>query len=463
MDEAERRQRAAGKRAARERYLREHWPERWAEQQERRRAEQQRYYANNRQAIRAPEDERQQARRGVRAREEPAGRTQEPRPEQRRLHATERGRRAPEHGEARARYLQEHWPQQWAELQAIEQGTRSWRQSEEALNRRAAATFARRARRAGREVEPVARAVRPAPVEQYKRRARMKQLTLPTPTARQTNDEARRTNESLANEFFGRNRTEAERTQLQAEAPTPTARARRQREQEAVAPPLRMMQRLGANVGGEQQRKRLAGELYEEWLFRRELPALIERWGARYEQGVLLEVQLDQAGRKLVGKAPLNEEREVPRRVEARVLQHHLTPEQQVILDRIRGRSVAQRQESLREIREHLAQAPAVQDLKRRLPGIVAKNSPFREPGIRHEVEVEQVARAQRGAKPLDVEHEVSQRVEQAVIRHDLSPRDRETLVTLRAARAQRKRSNVATEQHSAEATVESHQQRPEL
>lgn len=334
MDDTERRERAAAKRAARERYMRENWPERWAEQQERNRARRREHYArkplrdperarankrtyasNNRESIRDPEDA--QSQRGPQW--------------GRRSRATEieeRRHRAPEEGQARDRYLHDHWPQQWAELQAVEHGTNSWRLAEQHQAQRAEAALQRRANRAGREANAFTRPIRQAPVEQYKRQARMKELPLPAPTARRAHSADRRANEDRAHEFFTRERSPVEKAQLRSEAPPPSARARMRRAQEADAPvPLAVMERMAARVGSEQERQQIAGELHEEWLFRRNLPTLFARSGPRHEKDVLREVQHEQIGRKLAGKTPLDEEREVLARLEARVLEHDLTPE----------------------------------------------------------------------------------------------------------------------------------------
>lgn len=416
MDDAERRQRAADKRAARERYMREHWPERWAEQQERERAQRQQHYANNREAILARQKELRQQR----------------------LEQDPEGVRARERARDRA-YLERH-PERVAETKKASRDRRSLedpeaaregsrKQSQRALEQDPDRIRRWRDENRGRE-DAKAR-------EQSRRRTRLKQLRLPPRKVHRVTAAAKRANEAAAESFFQRRWSGPEKDRLRREAAPPHERARHRRAHEADAPPpLALMERLAARVGSEQERSRLAGELHEEWLFRRELPELLARFGKRHEKEVQREVRMDQAGRQVAGKTPLDEEQEILGRIEARVLEHNLTPEQQQVFQRVRARAAAHRSEQLVEIHEHLEQAPVVQELKRRLPAIVAERRPLHEPGVRQSLALEQAERMRRGAAPLDIEREVTRRVEAAVIRQDLSPRDRETIEHLQAARA---------------------------
>lgn len=416
MDDDERRRRAAEKRAARDRYMREHWPERWAEQQERNRAQRRQHYVNNQEEIR--------------------GRQKELR--QQRLEQDPLSVREQERARDRA-YLERH-PERVAEIKKTSRDRRSLETPEAALerNRRQSQRSLdkdpdriRRWREENREREAAKSR------EQSKRRTRLKQLQLPPRQVQRVPAAAKRANKSAAESFFQPRWSEPEKARLRREAPPPHERARQRRSQEADAPPpLALMERLTARIGSEQERSRLAGELYEEWLFRRELPELLARFGKRHEKEVQREVQMDQAGRKVGGKTPLDEEQEILGRIEARVLAHNLTPAQQQIFERVRARAAADRTAQLLEIHEHLEQAPVVQELKRRLPAIVADRRPLHEPSLRQSLAVEQAERMRRGAAPLDIEREVTRRVEAAVIRQDLSPRDRETIEHLQAARA---------------------------
>lgn len=416
MDAEERRRRAAEKRAARKRYLREHWPERWAEQQERARQQRREYYANNREAIREQQNQRRQ-----RLLEQDAERVRE----------QERARRRT--------YLEQH-PERVAETQQSSRDRRSLENPEAARerSRRQSARAIekdpdriRRWRDENRERENAKAR------EQSKRRTRLRQLGLPPRHVHRVTAAAKRANETAAEAFFQRRWSGREKDRLLREAPSPYERARARRSHEADAPPpLALMHRLAARLGSEQEHARLAAELHEEWLFRRELPALIARFGKRHEKDVQREIRMDQAGRKVGGKTPLDEERELLGRIEARVLTYDLTPEQQRIFERVRDRATAHRTAQLAEIHDHLEQAPAVQELKRRLPAIIAERRPLHEPEVRQALALEQAARMRRGAAPLDIEREVTRRIEAAVIRHDLTPRDRETIEHLQAARA---------------------------
>lgn len=404
MDEEEqRRQRRREKRVAREEYLKKHWPERWAEQQERRR-----------------EQNLERSRGASSISPEQRAAKQRERERQRRYLDQHPERRAQTERESRDR---------WALANPEAARERSRRQSQRAMEQDPERLRRWQADNAERE-NAKAR-------EQSRRRARLKQLKLPRRAVHRSYAAEKRANAAAAEAFFQRQRSGSERDRLRREATRPHERAQQRRRQEADAPPpLALMERLAARVGSEQERSRLAGELYEEWLFRRQLPSLLARFGKRHEQGVLLEVRMDQGARKEAGKTPLDEEQEVLGRIEARVLTHDLTPEQQRIFERVRNRATAHRTAQLVEIRVHLEQAPAVQELKRRLPAIVAERRPLHEPGVRQSLALEQAERMRRGAAPLDIEREVTRRIEAAVIRDDLSPRDRETIEQLQEARA---------------------------
>lgn len=327
-------------------------------------------------------------------------------------------------------FQRHHWPQQWGLDQEVARREQQWRA-------------------ALRPPVSSRNPLREPPLDQFRREARkgLHDMPLPAPQRRPVNRDVRRVSDAQAQAFFARHRSAEQLEQARAERPGPHTRLRMLRSREAEAPvPIALNDRLAARAGSAPERQRLARELYEEWALRRRLPELFEERGKRYAGEAIRDVQMDQAARREAGRAPLDEESAVLGRLEQLVLEHGLTEQEQVIFHRIRERSVERHAEQLREVWQRREQAPIVQDLRRRLPGIIEQRRPLHEPGIRQQIALEQAERSRRGSAPLDSEREVTRRVERAVIAHDLSPRDRETLETLRAARTQRTRERSSHE-----------------
>lgn len=264
--------------------------------------------------------------------------------------------------------------------------------------------------------------------EASKRRARLKQLGLPPRRVPRAFAADRRANAAAADAFFRRNWSSEAAAVAQREAPQVLARRRFLASREPV--PAELIARFKATTNEIR-------EGYEEFQLQRRLPHIIEKRGQQHAAAVREEVRVDQVARQINGKPPLNTEREIEIRIAARVLEKNLTEPEREIYDRMVAKRERAAETERSEIRARFKAAPAVQDLNRRLPAIIAHNRHRHEAGVREQLAKEAAAHARAGGMPIDVEAEVDRRVAAAVIKHDLNPHDRDVLETLRETAAQ--------------------------
>lgn len=261
-----------------------------------------------------------------------------------------------------------------------------------------------------------------------RRRTRLKQLGLPPRRAPRSFAADRRVNAAAADAFFRRDWSSEADAIARAEAPQLLTRQRFLASSDPV--PQELIDRFKATTNEIR-------EGYEEFELQRRLPQIIEQRGRRHMSAVREEVRMDQVARKINGKPPLDVDREIEVRVAARVLEQSLTPSEQEIYDRMVAKRERAALATRDEIRARFKEAPAVQDLKRRLPAMIARNRYRHEAGVAEQVAKEAAARVRAGGTAGDVDAEVERRIAAEVIKHDLPPADRTTLAQLREALAE--------------------------